>query len=82
MNQVIASYEFEESFGGLKLFWSNSGSMLGAGGLFFKFSFWAFPSNDKTKRKISSIATNSMKSTNQANFSDVLKNCNFRMEIR
>lgn len=62
--------------------------MLGAGGLFFKFSFWAFSQNNNNKsndkRKIASKNSHCMKSTNQENYPGVLslKNSNFRLEIR
>lgn len=42
MSQVINTFDFDYIHGGLKLFWNDSGTMLGAGGRFFRFAFWSF----------------------------------------
>lgn len=42
MSQVINTFDFDYIQGDLKLFWNDSGTMLGAGGRFFRFAFWSF----------------------------------------
>ena len=42
MSQVINTFDFDYIHGSLKLFWNDSGTMLGAGGRFFRFAFWSF----------------------------------------
>ncbi|CAO1384754.1 unnamed protein product [Diamesa hyperborea] len=42
MSQVINTFDFDYIQGGLKLFWNDSGTMLGAGGQYFRFAFWSF----------------------------------------
>lgn len=45
MSQVVNSFDFDYIYGGLKLFWNASGTMLGAGGHCFRFAFWSFQKN-------------------------------------
>lgn len=42
MSQVINTFDFDYIHGGLKLFWNDNGTMLGAGGQYFRFAFWSF----------------------------------------
>lgn len=42
MSQVINTFDFDYIYGGIKLFWNSTGSMLGAGAPSFRFAFWSF----------------------------------------
>jgi hypothetical protein len=42
MSQVINTFDFDYIYGGLKLFWNSTGTMLGAGAQCFRFAFWSF----------------------------------------
>jgi hypothetical protein len=45
MSQVVSSFDFDYIEHGLKLFWNNTGTMLGAGAQSFRFAFWSFHKN-------------------------------------
>lgn len=42
MSQIINTFDFDYIYGGLKLFWNETGTMLGAGAQCFRFAFWSF----------------------------------------
>jgi hypothetical protein len=45
MSQVINTFDFDYIYGGMKLFWNSTGTMLGAGAQCFRFAFWSFHKN-------------------------------------
>lgn len=75
MSQVISTFDFDYVEEGLKLFWNNTGTMLGAGAQTFRFAFWSFNksrdynmqmscfnNNDGNNSSISNLKNNNNKS--------------------
>lgn len=57
MSQVINTFDFDYIYGGLKLFWNASGTMLGAGAQTFRFAFWSFHKNHEFPLQIKGSAS-------------------------
>lgn len=57
MSQVINTFDFDYIYGGLKLFWNSTGTMLGAGAQTFRFAFWSFHKNNEFPLQVQGSAS-------------------------